>query len=402
VKIMLDQIFGENQFQNEIIWKRTSAHAASTKYGVVHDTLFYYTGTGKPTWNPQHQPFNETYLTEFYTHYDPDGRRWRRSDLTGDGLRKGDSGKPWRDVDVTAKGRHWAVPTGLPCLAGLEKSTVQARLDALDEAGLIHWPKKLDGVPMFKRYADQQPGVPLQSVWDDIPPLHNLAAERLGYPTQKPLALLNRIIKTSSNEGDIVLDAFCGCGTALVSAQNLQRKWIGIDISPTACRVMAKRLRDVCGLPESEKQWKLGKGFIVRDLPRSEGELRRIPPFEFENWAVIALGGIGNKAKVGDMGIDGRIFPASSAPKTAPDSFDFMDNWYPIQVKQKDKVGRPDIDQFEAVMTRENRTKGFFVSFDFTSDALTEIGNFFKKSGRVIVPLTVAEILEDQIAHKLA
>jgi DNA modification methylase len=402
VKIMLDQIFGENQFQNEIIWKRTSAHAASTKYGVVHDTLFYYTGTGKPTWNAQHQPFSETYLAEFYTHYDPDGRRWRRSDLTGDGLRKGDSGKPWRDVDVTAKGRHWAVPTGPDCLAGLEKSSVQTRLDALDAAGLIHWPKKQDGVPMFKRYADQQPGVPLQSVWDDIPPLHNLAAERLGYPTQKPLALLNRIIKTSSNEGDTILDAFCGCGTALVSAQNLQRKWIGIDISPTACRVMAKRLRDVCGLPESEKLWKSGKGFIVRDLPRSEAELRRIPPFEFENWAVIALGGIGNKAKVGDMGIDGRIFPASSAPKTAPDSFDFMDQWYPIQVKQKDKVGRPDIDQFEAVMTRENRTKGFFVSFDFTSDALTEIGSFFKKSGRVIIPLTVAEILEDQIAHKLA
>jgi site-specific DNA-methyltransferase (adenine-specific) len=368
----------------------------------VHDSLFFYTGGAKWTWNPQLQPFDERYLSEFYTHYDEDGRRWRRSDLTGDGIRKGDSGKPWRGIDVTAKRRHWAVPGGPQCLVGLEEATVQQKLDALDQAGLIHWPKKPDGVPMFKRYADQQQGVPLQSVWDDIPPLHNLAPERLGYPTQKPLALLNRIIKSSSNEGSVVLDAFCGCGTALVAAQQLNRKWIGIDISPTACRVMASRMREVCRLPENEKQWKAGKGFIVRDLPRSEAELRRIPPFEFENWAVIALGGIGNKAKVGDMGIDGRVFPASSAPAKIKDGFDFMDQWYPIQVKQKDKVGRPDIDMFEAVMTRENRAKGFFVSFAFTADALSEISSFFRKSGRVIVPLTVAEILEDQIAHKLA
>ena len=402
VKIMLDQIFGENQFQNEIIWKRTSAHSSSNKYGIVHDSLFFYTGGNRWTWNPQYQPFNETYLSEFYTHYDADGRRWRRSDLTGDGLRNGDSGKPWRGVDVSGKGRHWAVPGGPHCLVGLEHLTVQEKLDTLDAAGLIHWPKKQDGVPMFKRYADQQPGVPLQSVWDDIPPLHNLAAERLGYPTQKPLALLDRIIKSSSNENDIVLDAFCGCGTALVSAQALQRQWIGIDISPTACRVMAKRLRDVSRFPENEKLWKAGRGFIVRDLPRTEAELRRIPPFEFENWAVIALGGIGNKAQVGDMGIDGRVFPVSSTPTKIEGGFDFMDQWYPIQVKQKDKAGRPDIDMFEAVMTRENRTKGFFVSFAFTSDALTEISNFFKRSGKVIVPFTVAEILEDQIAHKLA
>lgn len=165
---------------------------------------------------------------------------------------------------------------------------------------------------------------------------------------------------------------------------------------------MAKRLRDCCKLLEDEKSWRSGNGFIVRDLPRSEAELRRIPPFEFENWAVIALGGIKNKAQVGDMGIDGRIYPVSATPKTSENAFDFMDQWYPIQVKQKDKAGRPDIDSFEAVMARENRTKGFFVSFDFTSDALSEVSSFFRKSGRVIVPLTVKEILEDQIAQKLA
>ena len=402
VKVMLDQIFGENQFQNEIIWKRTSAHSSANRYGIVHDSLFFYSGGSKWTWNPQLQPFNDVYLSEFYTHYDPDGRRWRRSDLTGDGLRNGHSGQPWRGIDVAAKGRHWAIPRGPDCISELDGATTQQKLDVLDQAGLIHWPKKNDGIPQFKRYADQQLGVPLQSVWDDIPPLHNLAAERLGYPTQKPLALLNRLIASSSNEGDVILDAFCGCGTALVSAQNLHRQWIGIDISPTACRVMADRLRNVCRLPENEKLWKTGKGFIVRDLPRTEAELRRIPPFEFENWAVIALGGIKNKAQVGDMGIDGRIFPASAAPRKTSGAFDFMDQWYPIQVKQKDKVGRPDIDSFEAVMAREDRSKGFFVSFAFTADAIAEIGNFFRKTGRVIIPLTVSEILEDQIAHKLA
>ena len=156
--------------------------------------------------------------------------------------------------------------------------------------------------------------------------------------------MLDRIVRASSNENDIVLDAFCGCGTALVAAQNLKRQWIGIDISPTACRVMAKRLRDVCGLPESEPLWKAGRGFVVRDLPWSEEKLRAIPPFEFENWAVIALGGIPNKVQVGDMGVDGRIYPVSSSatPRRKQEGeLALKERWYPIQVKQKDKVGRP-------------------------------------------------------------
>jgi SAM-dependent methyltransferase len=242
------------------------------------------------------------------------------------------------------------------------------------------------------------------SVWTDIPPLNSQAIERLGYPTQKPLALLDRMIKASSNENDIVLDAFCGCGTAIAAAQILKRQWIGIDVSPTACRVMAKRLRDVCGLPEDEKLWKTGRGFIVRDLPWSAAKLRAMPPFEFENWAVIALGGIPNKTQVGDMGIDGRIYPVAAAPTSGKDAsrLAFMDVWYPVQVKQKDKAGRPDIDAFEAMMTRTDRTKGFFVSFAYSSDALTEIDAFFRKCGKVIIPLTVDEILNEELARKLA
>jgi len=407
VKVMLDQIFGENNFQNEIVWKRTSAHSSSNRYGPVHDVIFFYSGSDTYIWNQQYQPYDETYLETFFEQVDPDGRRWKRMDLTGDGVRNGESGEKWRGIDVTAKGRHWAVPRDICEQLGIKDESQLKRLDALDVAGFIHWPKKEDGMPRLKQYADKMPGVPLQTVWTDIRPIHNLSQERLGYPTQKPLLLLERIIKSSSHENDIVLDAFCGCGTALVAAQNLKRQWIGIDISPTACRVMAKRLKDkrVCGLPEDEDLWAIGRGFIVRDLPWTEEKLRAIPPFEFENWAVIALGGRKNKAQVGDKGIDGRIFPVSALDnvrEAGKDELALEERYYPMQVKQKDKTGRPDMDAFETAMRRAKCEKGFFVSFDYTSDALREIDRFFREEHRIIIPLTVREILDEEIAKKLA
>src|SRR5437763_2082352 len=159
-------------------------------------------------------------------------------------------------------------------------------------------------------------------------------SEYLGYPTQKPLMLLERIIKASSNENDIVLDAFCGCGTALVAAQKLKRQWVGIDFPPTACRVVATRLKKDCGLKEDEKLWAIGRGFVVRDLPKTEEELRKYPPFEFENWAVVALGGIPNKAQVGDMGIDGRIFPVGAMPAARSRETPEWNSWtYGIRCK---------------------------------------------------------------------
>jgi hypothetical protein len=208
--------------------------------------------------------------------------------------------------------------------------------------------------------------------------------------------LLERIIEISSKEGDVVLDAFCGCGTALVAAQSKGRQWIGIDVSPTACRVMAKRMRDSCGIAESEALWKAHRGFVVRDLPWTEDRLKKLPPFEFENWAVVAIGGLPNATKVGDMGIDGRIFPVTSIPKTrgAGDRFAFMDDWFPVQVKQKERAGRPDIDSFEAVMNREDRSLGYFVAFDFTADAEREARKFFDRSGREIRLLRVVELIE--------
>jgi hypothetical protein len=147
---------------------------------------------------------------------------------------------------------------------------------------------------------------------------------------------------------------------------------------------MAKRLRDCCGLTESERLWKIGRGFVVRDLPWTEEQLRKMPPFEFENWAVIAIGGTPNRKQVGDMGIDGRIYPVSAIPKGRgrEDQFAFMDEWFPIQVKQCDKIGRPDVDSFEAVMMRENRAKGFLLGFDFTLDAEKEISRFNSSTGK--------------------
>lgn len=390
VKVMLDQIFGENNFQSEIIWKRTTAKSlAFTGFPNNHDTIFYYGGGGKLAWNRPYEEYDLDNLDEKteskYSNRDPDGRRYTLGDLTNP-----NPNRPNLTYEFLGHRKVW-------------RWTKERMTEAL-AAGIVVQPSP-GAVPRVKRYLDEQEGRPIDTVWTDIFPLNSQAQERLGYPTQKPLALLDRIIKVSSNENDIILDAFCGCGTALVAAQNLKRQWIGIDVSPTACRVMAKRLRDVTGLQESEQLWRVGRGFVVRDLPWSEKHLRKLPPFEFENWAVIALGGIPNKTQVGDMGIDGRIYPVSSAPVGADGKaagrLDFMDNWYPVQVKQKDKASRPDIDSFEAMMNRTDRTKGFFVSFDYSRDALAEIDAFFRKSGKVIIPLTVNEILNEQIARKL-
>lgn len=387
VKVMLDQIFGENNFQNEIIWKRSTAHSdarqGSKHFGRLHDVLLFYTGGSDYTWNQLYTPLDAAYVDSHYTNVDATGRRFRWDNLTG----PGGAAKGNAYYEVLGVKRYWRY--------------TPEKMAQLIDSGRVAIPPR-GKVPALKRYLEESKGVPLQSVWDDLSPVNSQANEAIGFPTQKPVALLDRIIRASTNPNDVVLDAFCGCGTALVAAQNLGRHWVGIDFSPTACRVMAKRLRDCCGLTESERLWKIGRGFVVRDLPWTPEQLRKLPPFEFENWAVIAIGGTPNRAHVGDMGIDGRVFPTSAIPKNkaADDQFAFMDEWYPIQVKQSEKVGRPEIDQFEACMVRENRTKGFFVGFGFTSDAMREIARFQDKTNREIVPITVAQLLEDERATR--
>jgi len=392
VKVMLDQIFGENQFLNEIIWKRQSAHndakQGSKHLGRVHDSIFFYSKGNTYFFKHLYMPYDPEYVEKFYKHVEPDtGRRYSLGDLGAPGGASPSKGNPY--YEFLGVSRYWRFS--------------KKKMQEMYERGEIVQ-TKLGAVPRQKRYLDEGKGNPLGSVWNDIGPVQGQGDESLGYPTQKPLKLLERILEISSQENAIVLDAFCGCGTALVAAENLKRQWIGIDISPTACRVMAKRLRDVSHIREDEKLWLSGRGFVVRDLPWSAEALRKLPPFEFENWAVIALGGIPNKSQVGDMGIDGRIYPVSAVPdaKKTAGQLDFMSHWYPIQVKQKDRVGRPDIDAFEAVMLREDRVKGFFVAFDFTQDALTEIDAFFRRTGKIILALTVKEILEEQLAQRLA
>jgi DNA modification methylase len=239
IKVLLDEIFGEHNFRAEIVWQRTSAHPSAGNYGRIHETILFYSRSTLYKWNVQHQPYDDYYLDQFYTHYDADGRRWRRSDLTAPEIRRGDSGRPWRGIDPSKKGRHWGVP--------------RAELDRLDADGRIHWPEKADGVPQLKRYADEQPGVTLQDIWTDIKPMHNLSAERVGYPTQKPLELLERIIQASTDDGDLVLDCFSGSGTTAVAAEKLGRRWIANDAGKFAIYLTQRRLLSASAASNSKR-----------------------------------------------------------------------------------------------------------------------------------------------------
>jgi len=250
---------------------------------------------------------------------------------------------------------------------------------------------------VYEGYRPNVKGKHPEDWWPIQPLMPSDKRERLGYPTQKPLALLERIILAGSNPDDVVLDAFCGCGTTLEAASKFNRNWIGIDFSPTACRVMAQRLEDRLGLKE-------GQDFALRDMPKTPAQLRRMPHFEFENWAVVALGGIPNRVKVGDYGIDGRLYVAD-LPKATPSViregdqhiFESLDRWYPIQVKQVDSVGRPEIDNFETAMRRDKRSRGYFVAFGFTSGAIREVKRA-GDDGLDIVPITVEEIVRHELA----
>ncbi|MBL0309178.1 MAG: restriction endonuclease [Bacteroidetes bacterium] len=393
VRLMLDEIFGANNFRNHIIWQRTNAHNdAKSQFGVVNDSIFYYAKSDKTSFNVQYTAYDEDYIKNFYRFDDNDGKGvYRMGDMSAP------AGGGMAAINKkTGKSNGWYYYKGYePPERGWRYS--EETMKKLDEEGKIYFPIDKKGVPdfkkrlAFKRYLNEQKGQLISNVWTDIQNLQGASKEALGYPTQKPIALMERILEASSNKGDIVLDAFCGCGTTLVAAQKLDRKWIGIDISPTACRVMAQRLWDIFKLDE-------GKDFELSDLPHTEEELRQIPHFEFENWAVIALGGIPNKIKVGDYGIDGKLYPVDlvKQKKTGSDLFGDSDIYYPIQVKQKDKAGRPDIDAFETAIRRDGRRKGYFISFDYTSDAIKEIKRLDKDGEIEIVPITVKDLLRKE------
>ena len=304
IKTLLDAIFGHQNFRSEIIWQRTSAHNSARRWGPIHDTILMYTKSDHYRWHRVWQKYDESYLENHYRYKDKRGR-YRVSDLTGPGVRNGASGQPWSGVNPTDSGRHWAVPPPPPWIDtpdGYAKWSVQERLDFLDEAGLVLWPER-GSIPAFRRYLDPDRGVPIQDVIGDIPSVSG--NEDTGYDTQKPRALLERIIKASSNPGDVVLDPFCGCATTIEAAHRLERQWIGIDIAIHAIkRVATVRLSETLGLVE-------GRHFKVEGVPLTvEGaqDLWRRDKYHFQKWAVEQVEGFVTTKRTADGGIDGRVY----------------------------------------------------------------------------------------------
>ena len=288
LKLLLDAVFGSDNFQNEITWKRTSGHNdAKRRFPDVADIIFFYSKGQHYPFNIQYVPYSQSYIDTFYVHVDPDGRKWRRSDLR--------SPHPRPNLIYDYKGwkphpNGWAVS--------------RERMEQLDREGRLHFPKKRTGRIQMKRYLDEMPGQPCTNCWDDIAPIHALTAERLGYPTQKPEALLERIIATSSNEGDVVLDPFCGCGTAIDVARRLKRRWIGIDITHLAINVIVERLAKSDA--KEDRDYKVDGRFTPATMPDIETMARK-NKHTFQGWALQQAGIEPFQLKPGpDRGIDAR------------------------------------------------------------------------------------------------
>lgn len=333
LKIVLDGVFGKVNFVNEVIWKRTTAHNDPKKYGNIHDCIFFYQKDEGRAWNPLFHDYSERYMATKYRHEDDRGT-FRLSDLTAPA--HGPSGR-WRWKGFTPpEGRMWRF--------------TQENLDALDEDKRIYWTPRGrrggPGFPQFKRYLTAT-GTPLQTVWTDISPINSQAQERLGYPTQKPLELLERLIAASSNEGDVVLDPFCGCGTAIHAAEKLKRQWIGIDITHLAISLVEKRLRGA--FP--------GIVFDVHGTPKdldSARDLAHRNKYQFQWWACSLVNAepYKGKKKGADSGIDGvKYFQDDKTHKKII-----------ISVKGGEHVSVPMIRDLGHVVNREKASLGLFVT----------------------------------------
>ena len=316
LKAVMDGIFGNRNFHSEVIWRRTNAHNKTTRqYGPIHETILFYSITDEFTFHPGCTPYSKAYIAKRFKHTDERGR-YQTNYLTGPGKRNGDSGKAWGGFDPTAVARHWAIPRSLREYLPNADLTSQEALDALYTQDLIVFPKKRGGQPMYKQYIGD--GVRYQDMWTYQPNTQGVLYdantcidqdvkylehedEKLGYPTQKPVGLLHRILKTSSNPGDTVLDPFCGCGTIVHAAQNLGRRWIGIDICVNACKVIEKRLRG-----HFDTLWD-DVEFIGMPKTRDDAKtLASLDAFRFERWAASLVDGMeANKRQRGDKGIDG-------------------------------------------------------------------------------------------------
>jgi site-specific DNA-methyltransferase (adenine-specific) len=289
LRMLMDAIFGLENYRNEIIWKRTSAHSDAKQgakhFGRITDTLLFYAKTERSVFNPLYRPYDQKYVDRDYRRVDADGRRYRIDNLQGPGGAK--KGNPL--YEVMGVSRYWRYS--------------KVKMEQLIQDGRIIQTRP-GAVPQYKRYLDEMPGIPAQSLWDDLPSINNRAKELLGYPTQKPEGLLERVIQASSNEGDVVLDPFCGCGTAIAIAERLKRRWIGIDVTYLAVNLVQRRLKDAFSEHLSPYE-------IVGAPTDVAGAvaLKNIDPFQFEWWAVDlvdARPGMDRK-KGADSGVDGYI-----------------------------------------------------------------------------------------------
>ncbi len=350
LKLVLDTVFGPDKFRTEIVWKRSTAHSDTRQgrqqHGRIHDVLLFYTKGHTWTWNPVYLPYDADYVEAFYSHVDPvTGRRYALDNLTA-AKPGGDTEYEWKGVRPY-KGRFWAYS--------------KENMEQMDREGRLYYTQT--GMPRYKRYLDEMPGVPLQDIWVDIPPA--LGVQDLGYPTQKPLALLERILQASSITGDVVLDPFCGCGTTIAAAQRLDRRWIGIDITHLSIALMKYRLKDMFGLVEK-------RDYDVKGEPVdlvSAQQLAQDDRYQFQWWALSLVqaqpvGGDGGKQgkKGSDKGIDGVLYfidDKSGKPKQAI-----------LQVKSG-KVKSGDIRDLRGVIEKEKAALGLFITLESPSKDMT-------------------------------
>lgn len=291
LKMLMDAVFGPVNYKTEIIWKRSSAHSdgkqGRRQHGRIHDVILFYVKTDKWQWSNVYTPHDEGYIHKMYRHVEQEtGRRYRLDNLAG----PGGAAKGNPSYEVMGVTRYWRYS--------------KEHMQQLIEAGRVIQTKP-GNVPAYKRYLDEMPGVPLQDIWTDIPPIGASAAERLGYPTQKPVALLERILNSSSAEGDTILDPFCGSGTTIAAAQKLKRKWIGIDITHLAVALIQHRLRDTFNITRKADYQVIGEPISLPDAT----ELAQTDPYQFQWWALGLVQARPVEQKKGaDKGIDGRLF----------------------------------------------------------------------------------------------
>ncbi|MDR1314004.1 MAG: restriction endonuclease [Deltaproteobacteria bacterium] len=387
LKTVMDAVFGRGNFRNDIVWKRTSAHSKAKKWGAVHDDVLFYTKSDEFTWNEVAFRHDEEYLKKKYSSADKDGRRFQAGDLTAAGVvTDGPSGKPWRGIDPSDKGCHWAIRRTFLNDPEIPENTQEA-LDYLDSIGRIYWPVKEGGLPRIKRYLDETPGLAPQDVIADIPPVNARAAERLGYPTQKPLALLERFVSASSNPGDLVLDPFCGCGTAVEAAEKLGRQWIGIDVTHLAIALVEKRLED--GFRHKGLSW------VTVGTPKDIAAARDLAErdkFQFQFWACSLVrarpaGGVARKGA--DKGVDGLMLFNDEGPKAKRKKI-------LVSVKGGANVSPSMIRDFRGTIEREGAALGLFITLaDPTKAMLAEAAaaGLYMPPGNRSLPVPKIQIL---------